>query len=166
MKVNLDFCLAYPTFLDKRNQCLQFREDFHDSTDMEYIIQYHVLLLTKSFLRLSLSTKEQMIMRTYPYPNGQNRCIRLLCVLTGRKAFLCRFRFKRHKDWPVNVLDQNSSICFVGRISTTKTMGRWNSSIRLVQILDRIMDACARIDLPSHFYLMEKEEFISLKMGY
>lgn len=124
MKVNLDFCLAYPTFLDKRNQCLQFREDFHDSTDMEYIIQYHVLLLTKSFLRLSLSTKEQMIMRTYPYPNGQNRCIRLLCVLTGRKAFLCRFRFKRHKDWPVNVLDQNSSICFVGRISTAKTMGR------------------------------------------
>lgn len=149
MEVSLDFCLAIPTLFDKRDSYVYFPSEppAHAAANMSC----HVLLLTRFCLRMSFSKEEQRIMKQYPYPDGQNRCMRLLKFLRDERLT----EIDPETGAPLTGLPTYwIKTILYGMYQEYPHASQWQSDylgVRVVQALDRLIDACARIDLPSFF---------------
>ena len=79
LDVSLDFCVAVPMLSDPQTENLDVY--YYKEVEDNRCIPCHILLLTTFYCRLSFSVQEMQIMRKYPFPMGQNICMRLLKYL-------------------------------------------------------------------------------------
>lgn len=86
LDVSVDFCLAVPMLINKENYCdVRFPGDVNNATGF---MRCHMLLMTDFPCRLSFSAQEMRMALKYPYPQGQNRCMRLLKYLRDNEMHL------------------------------------------------------------------------------